>query len=246
MLRTFNQILPVVTGTILVLQFFSSPALAVEATRGRIVKGDSIVDENGIFLENEYMRAGIVTNGYAGMVMSFIYKPTGQELAPDTPQGYCKDRMGENRVFWKTNAEGYKGRIVSTSEEKAVAEVEYVWNYDYNETKTKILITKTYTLEKASSVLQVNWKLKNTGDKTVMMTPWIKHVGGKDEQLLANPTRILLEQGPVDPKGAFVDAVTNWSARLSGEADTERLPMVCAITEFGKDIPVFRLARRTT
>lgn len=210
-------------------------AVAVEAHFDALEKGGVVLDERGIVLENEYLRAGIATNALSGQILQLVYKPTGSEVTPKLhPQGYATDRMGESPNFWKIQGEGHQGAIVSQSEEKAEAQIEYVWNYMIDGKRTQIQLVKRYTLAKDAAALDVVWHLKNLGDQEVMMTPWVKHVGGVDGPLLAGPTILLSEQTPYDPGGQFVDPVTNWMVRLSGQDNSEALPMVASLTEFEK------------
>lgn len=215
---------------------YSLSCFAVTATRDVVKKADKVLDKEGIYLENEYLKLGITTNQYAGQVMTMVYKPTGQDLCAEKhPQGYCKDRMGEDRFFWKPHrSEGYGGEIVSQSDEKAEAKVAYVWNYNYNKIQTRVQVTKMYTLAKDSAALQVAWSLKNIGEKEAPMTPWVKHLGGRFEKLLRGPTIMLFEDGPRDPGGDFVKPTTDWVARLSGTENSEEYPMVCSVMDFRK------------
>jgi len=203
------------------------------ATEPLIRGGEPIVD-NGIVLENEYLKARIATNIYAGQVMSLIYKPTGQELAPMTHrQGYFKDRMGEDRYFWRRKASKHAGRILPSGPDRVRAEVSYVWHYDYGGTQSTIHVTKTYTLRRGESMLSVDWRLENVGEHAVPMTPWLKHVGRRTDALLHGPTRTVGEPGPFDaPSGGFYDAVRNWTARQSGRTSSDRLPMTFSVTNF--------------
>ncbi|MBS3762281.1 MAG: DUF4091 domain-containing protein [Planctomycetes bacterium] len=211
------------------------PAWAVTASRGTVKRPDEVLDENGIVLENKHVRLTITTNHYAGQIMNFIYKPTGQDLAPEKhPQGYSTDRMGEDRYFWtRRHSEGYSGEILSQSAEKAEAQVTYLWHYDHNDVRTDIEVTKTYRLPARSATVYVIWKLHNVGKAQAQMSPWVKHVGGRDGTLLAGGPRFLRADGP-SSKIDFAEPVTDWVARMSGKKNTENLPMVCSIMDFKK------------
>jgi len=68
-------------GIVAIVMAFTTPrASAVTATRGPIEKDGKIINEKAIFLENEFLKVGIVSGEYAGQVMHFIYKPTGEDL----------------------------------------------------------------------------------------------------------------------------------------------------------------------
>ena len=222
------------------LLLLAAPCSAVTAKRGPVAKADKVLDENAIFIENEYLELGITTNSYAGQVMSLLYKPTGQELCAEKhPQGYCKDRMGQDRYFWKTKSEGYNGEVLSQSEEKAEAKVTYLWNYNYHGIQTRIQVAKTYTLKKGASAIEVLWWLKNVGDQEAPVNPWVKHLGGQYERLLAGPTWMLFEDGARDPGGDFVNPAVDWVARLSGTENSEEFPMVCSVMDFRKTYQQF-------
>ena len=222
-------------GAAAALLLVAAPASAVTATRREIRKGDQVLDEQGIWLENEYVKLGITQNEFAGQVMSFVYKPTGQELGTAAhPQGYCKDRMGEDRYFWKPrHSEGYSGKILGQSDEQASAGVSYTWNYDHNDVQTRIGVVKTYVLRRGSSALLVTWTLTNAGDQEAQMTPWVKNLGGQHEGVLGGPTVMLAAGGPEEQRGDFVKPTTDWIARLSGTDDSESAPMVCSVMDYG-------------
>jgi len=203
------------------------------AHRERVAKGDQVLDANGVVLENEYLRAAIAVDTYAGQVMSLLYKPTGHELAPARhPQGYCTDRMGEDRYFWKTKSEGFAGQITVKGGPTAEARVTYTWHYNYNDVQTDVRVSKTFVLPAGSATLLVTWELTNLGKATAQMSPWVKHVGGGDGTLLRGPRRLLFAGGPADPGSEFVQPATDWVARLSGEQTTEKLPMVLSIMDY--------------
>ena len=211
----------------------ATPGWSVTATRGPLKKQEKVLDEKGIFLENEYLKVGITTNQFAGQIMLLVYKPTGQDLCAEKhEQGYCTERMGEDRFFYKTKSEAYAGEIVSQSDDKAEARITYLWNYNYHDIQTRIRVTKTIRLAEHSSALEVTWGFRNLGEKEAPMTPWIKHLGGKYEKLLAGPSWVPFEDGARDPGGDFVPVTLNWSARLSGTQNTEEFPMVCSIVDF--------------
>lgn len=209
---------------------------AVTATRGAIVKQDAELDPQGIWLENKVVKIGITTNKFAGQVMSFVYKPTGHELGAEAhPQGFSMDRMGEDRYFWKApKSEGFAGEIKSQSDAKAEARVSYVWNYNHNNIRTRIGVSKTYRLSKGSSALHIAWRLENLGEQAAMMTPWVKQLGGQTKEVLCGPTLMLFPEGPRDPKSEFVQPTTDWVARLSGAKTTDALPMVCSTMDYTK------------
>jgi len=230
----------ILTPGIVWFLLLADPCHAVTAKRGPVAKVDKVLDENAIYLENEYLKIAITTNSYAGQVMTLIYKPTGQELCAEKhPQGYCKDRMGQDRYFWKRKSEGHEGEIVSQSEEKAEAKVTYLWNYDYHAIQTKIQVAKTYTLRKGASALEVLWWLKNVGDQEAPVNPWVKHLGGRYGKLLTGPTWMLFEDGGRDPGGDFVNPAVDWVARLSGTENSEEFPMVCSVMDFRKTYQQF-------
>ncbi len=205
------------------------------ATRGPVKNADGkVLDEQGVILENAYLRAAITTNKYAGQVMELTYKPTGQELGAMTPQGYCMDRSGEERGMFARSGRDYAGRIVEEADAHAVAETVYTWDYDYGEKKTEFRVRKTFTLRKGAALLEVTWAFQNVGEQEVFFTPWVKHLGGHDDTLLAGPTLMLGQQGPYDPGGAFVKPVTDWVARLSGKETTEKLPMVTSVMDYAQ------------
>jgi hypothetical protein len=217
------------------LAMLASAAIAVTAVRGPIEK-EEMLDENGIWLENALVRISITQNKYAGQVMDFVYKPTGHNLAAEKhPQGYSTDRMGEDRYYWtERHSEGYRGEILSQSDEMAEARVTYTWNYDHNDVQTTIAVAKTYRLDRGSALLYITWTLTNTGEAKAQMSPWVKHLGGRHETLLSGPTIMLSERAPYDPAGAFVKPVTDWIARLSGTENTEAYPMVCSIMDYAQ------------
>jgi len=209
------------------------PCLAVTATRGPIEKDGKMIDEKAIFLENEYLKAGITTNKFAGQVMHFIYKPTGEEMAPlKIPQGLCMDRMGEGRQYFVKFGREHQGRILSQSEEKAEALISYIWEYDHGEVRTTFEVRKTYLLTKGSAALQVRWELKNTGKVSAFFTPWIKHVARCDKEVLVGPRRLLLEKGPTDPGGDFIKPATDWTVMRNGTENSEKRAMICTATEY--------------
>ncbi|MDP6360035.1 MAG: hypothetical protein QF473_33280, partial [Planctomycetota bacterium] len=214
-------------------------ALGVTARRGKVVKkSGEVSDENGIILENDYIRAAMVTNDLGGQVMSLIYKPTGQELAPARHHmGYCLDRMGEGRYYFKRAGKDHRGEILSQSDEKAETKYSYIWKYNRHDLKTEVLCTKIYTLRKDAAYLEVVWTFKNIGKQKAIMTPWIKHVGGHDDVLLNGGRVLLNEGGAYDPGGAFVNAVTNWNIRQSKVGNSEEYPMACSCTDFA---PLFQ------
>jgi len=221
-------------GIVAIVMAFTTPrASAVTATRGPIEKDGKIINEKAIFLENEFLKVGIVSGEYAGQVMHFIYKPTGEDLSPTKiPQGLCMDRMGEGRQFFVTHGRDHEGSILSQSEEKAEALISYTWDYDYDGVKTTFDVRKTYLLAKGSAALRVRWELKNTGTARAPFTPWIKHVARSDEEVLIGPRRLLLEKGPTDPGGEFIKPATDWTVMRCGEQDSEKHAMLCSVTEY--------------
>jgi len=209
------------------------PCLAVTATRGPIEKDGKSIDEKAIFLENQYVKVGITTNQFAGQVMHFIYKPTGEELAPlKIPQGLCMDRMGEGWQYFVKFGREHQGRILSQSEEKAEALISYIWDYDHDGVKTTFEVRKTYLLAKGSAAIQVRWELKNTGKVGAFFTPWIKHVARCDKEVLVGPRRLLLEKGPTDPGGDFIKPATDWTVMRNSTENSEKRGMICTATEY--------------
>ncbi|MFW6039370.1 MAG: hypothetical protein ACOC9P_02720, partial [bacterium] len=198
-----------------------------------IVKDGQTLDPDGLLLENDYIKAVIADNEHAGKIMHLHYKPTGQDLAPArNPQGYAGDRMGEDRYFWRNKSSDYAGRIVGIENGEAVAENSYTWHYDYNDIQTDIRVHKRYALPENAATLYVTWTLENVGDQAAQMSPWVKHVGGQNDSMFTGPRRMLDTQGIADPGGEFVDPVTNWIARLSGEQDTSERPMMVSLMDY--------------
>ncbi|QDU98434.1 glycoside hydrolase domain-containing protein [Lignipirellula cremea] len=233
--------LAILFAAILLAAIAPASVEAVQAVRGPIVKQGKTLDEQGIWLENDQLKLAITTNAYAGQVMELIYKPTGQSLAPEAhTQGYCTDRMGEDRFFWtERRSQDYAGKILSQSADLAEAEMSYLWNYDYNDVQTQIAVSKTYRLRRGASSFEVVWKLKNVGETTAQMTPWIKQLGGHQASLLQGPTLIPREAGPSDPGPDFVNPAADWAVRLSGSADTEAAPMVYGVMDFRRILQQF-------
>ncbi len=220
-----------------VLLCWLAPAAAanVTARRGPVSKAGKVLDPCAVWLENDLLKLAVTTNRYAGQVMSFVYKPMGVDLAAaEHDQGYCTDRMGEDRFFWSRKSRDYGGEIVSQSEGEAAARVAYVWDYDYNDAKTTVRVTKTFRLPAGEAVLWVTWRLENVGETAAQMTPWVKHLGRRGEKVLAGPTVMLLPAGPRDPGGEFVKPATDWVARLSGTETTDKLPMVASVMDYAK------------
>ncbi len=235
MMKTF-----VYTLASLLLAMSPTVGTAVEAVRGPIHKNEALVDAQGIWLENEYLKVAITTNEYAGQVMDLIYKPTGQSLSPSAhSQGYCIDRMGEDRYFWKNKSVDFSGKILASSDAEASAQISYLWNYDYNDIQTQVRVTKTFRLVRGSSALEVTWKLQNVGEQSAQMTPWVKHLGGVNEELLDGPSLVPFETGPRDPGADFVNPASPWTARLSGTENSSARPMVFSVLKFGDILQQF-------
>ena len=225
--------LPSVSLAFSLLWVSTVPCFGVTATRGPIEKDGKTIDEKAIFLENQYVKVGITTNKFAGQVMHFIYRPTGEELAPlKIPQGLCMDRMGEGRQYFVKYGREHQGRILSQSEEKAEALIRYLWDYDHDGVKTTFEVRKTYLLARGSAAVQVQWELKNTGKVGAFFTPWIKHVARCDKEVLVGPRRLLLEKGPTDPGGDFIKPATDWTVMRNGTENSEKRAMMCTATEY--------------
>jgi len=219
---------------------------SASARREKVVKDATVLDANGIVLENDCLRAAIAVDPYAGQVMSLIYKPTGHELAAASdPQGYCTDRMGEDRYFWRRASDGYAGEILSSGGPEASARATYVWHYDHNDARSDIRVSKLFSLRAGESVLRVAWKLQNVGDQIVTLSPWIKHLGGVAEGILEGPTRMARPQGVTAVRtGEFYEPVRNWLARQSGTDSAAGRPMVTSVVDFRHLLQQFPWARR--
>lgn len=211
----------------------AGPGQALDVRRVRIEKEGKVIDEAAIEVETDLLVAAVTTGRYAGQVMKLVYKPTGHDLCSMTGQGYFMDRMGEGRGFWFRQGEGFYGKVVAREADKVVLETGYVWNYPYEGEPNKIALSKTYTLREGASAIEVVWRIKNIGERTVMMSPWVKQLGGRDETLLSGPTYLLQERGLVEG-GGFLPAVTDWQARVSGTENRTDLPMVASVIEFPK------------
>lgn len=215
-----------------------SGALAVSASRAPYTRVDPASkreitpDPNAIWLENEYLKVAILTTvspflgSNPGQVVSLVYKPARQELCnPMTLQGYWQDRGVPGRC-----TEG-KGEIIAQSDANAQARVTYLSAGEQNGRKIALRHTKTYTLLKGASYLLVQWKQENVGGEPVLYNPWIKHVGGCSATLLNGPPKIVMPGGPTTLAWNFKPTV-NWIARLSGERDSEKVPMVVSLTDY--------------
>ena len=213
--------------------FAGSAAAELRTGQEPIVKDGQTVDPAGLVIENKYVKAVIAANELAGQILHLVYKPTGQDLAPQRDaQGYCTDRMGEDRFFWKTKSDGYHGELLGVVNDSAVASASYTWHYDYDGIQTQIRVSKTYSLPRDSATLFVTWKFENLGKQDASMSPWIKHVGGYAERFLGGSHWMLGKQGGMTPGSEFVRPVANWIARLSGTENSEQSPMVCSLTDF--------------
>lgn len=185
------------------------------------------VDPNAIWLENEHLRLALITVApYAGQVFSLVYKPTGQELCnPMTLQGYWQDR-GVPGVI----TEG-KGEIISQSDTQAQVRITYLSTGEEAGKKIALRHTKTYTLKKGASNVQVDWKQENIGTDRIFYNPWIKHVGGLGETFLKGQAKIVMPQGLTKLDWDFAPTL-NWVVRLSGEENSETTPMVTSLTDY--------------
>ena len=216
-----------------------SSEAAVTVTRGECVKDGKVLDANALIIENEYLKATITTNQYAGQMMNLIYKPTGQELAAEKQdQGYFKDRVGHNRYFWRNEGANYRGKVVKADQDEVVVETSYTWNYNKGGTKTTFIVSKTFTLRAGESRISCIWRFKNTGDAEVKFTPWMKHMGGNysDSGVLAGPQRTVFDNGARDmgPNNFYV-AKRGWMGRVSAGETSELFPMVYSVYNF-KDL----------
>jgi hypothetical protein len=216
-------------------------AHAVTATRGPYSRVDPAtkqvvtLDANAIWLENEQLKLAIITcPPYTGQVFSLRYKPMNLELGNDlTPQGYFWDRNAgiPGGAFHKQTAGS--GEIVAQSAAQAQVRIAYVQTGAVDGQQVEITNTKLYTLKQDAAYVLAHWTVTNTGGCELAFNPALKHLGKTGDTLLQGPVRLMLTSG-LGEITDFVRPATNWTARLSGTANSETAPMLVTLCDYRK------------